>query len=89
MHRPPVSASEIPGPLALSPCGEGVYEVCDATGERVGRLKRIGAVWKFKAIGRGMGGELEPGGGPLTAQHNTVFAQPDAAAVSEGLLGRA
>lgn len=73
-------------PLALRPLSEGVVEVVDARGELLGRLKRIGAVWKFKAIGRGPDGELEPGGGPLTARHNMVFDQPDAARVSQRLL---
>jgi hypothetical protein len=44
----------------------------------VGKLKLIGAVWKFKAIGYGAGGELIPGGGPLTERHNAGFDKLDA-----------
>jgi hypothetical protein len=65
---------------------EGVFAVLDAAGQQVGNLKRIGAVWKFKAVGYTATGAVEPGGGPLTARHNAVFAQADAAAVSAGLL---
>lgn len=75
-----------PGPLRLSPVNDGVYAVLDAAGQPVGNLKRIGAVWKFKAVGTTPSGELEPGGGPLTHRHNLVFERPDAAEVSAGLL---
>ena len=78
--------SAAPGPLSLSPVNEGVFAVLDANGEHVGYLKRIGAVWKFKAVGYDETGAIEPGGGPLTNQHNKVFAQPDAAGVSARLL---
>lgn len=74
-------------PLSLQPLGDGVFEVLDARGQLLGRLKRIGVVWKFKAIGLGPDGELEPGGGPLTLRHNMAFDQPDAARVSQRLLG--
>jgi hypothetical protein len=75
-----------PGPLSLHPVNDGVFAVLDARGQPVGNLKRIGAVWKFKAVGHNASGELEPGGGPLTARHNAVFERPDAAEVSAGLL---
>jgi len=79
--------SAVPGPLTLSPVNdEGVFAVLDATGQPVGNLKRIGAVWKFKAVGRTEQGELVPGGGPLTERHNAVFQRPDEAEVSAGLL---
>ena len=78
--------SAVPGPLRLSPVNEGVFAVLDARGDHVGYLKRIGAVWKFKAVGNTALGELVPGGGPLTERHNTVFQRPDAAEVSAGLL---
>jgi hypothetical protein len=78
--------SEVPGPLRLSPVNEGVFAVLDATGQPVGNLKRIGAVWKFKAVGSTVSGDTVPGGGPLTARHNAVFERPDAAEVSTGLL---
>jgi len=53
-----------------------------------GKLKRTGAVWKLKAIGYGYdaAGKLIPGGGPFTDRHNTVFAAPDAVAVSATLV---
>jgi len=69
-------------PLALAPAQSGVCGVLDAQGLHVGNLKLIGAVWKFKAIGYGPGGELMPGGGPLTERHNTVFAMPDVAEIN-------
>lgn len=43
------------------------------TGEHVGNLKRIGAIWKFKAIGYDAHGDVEPGGGPLTERHNLII----------------
>lgn len=78
--------SAAPGPLSLRPVNEGVFDVRDAAGQPVGYLKRIGAVWKFKAVGSTALGELVPGGGPLTDRHNAVFERPDAADVSAGLL---
>ena len=78
--------SPVRGPLSLQPVNEGVFAVLDATGQPVGNLKRIGAVWKFKAVGTTAQGETVPGGGPLTERHNAVFERPDAAEVSAGLL---
>ena len=78
--------SAAPGPLSLRPVNEGVFAVLDAAGQHVGYLKRIGAVWKFKAVGSTARGETVPGGGPLTERHNMVFERPDAAEVSAGLL---
>jgi len=75
-----------PGPLSLRRVNDGVFAVLDAAGQHVGNLKRIGAVWKFKAVGSTARGETVPGGGPLTERHNTVFDRPDAAEVSAGLL---
>lgn len=75
-----------PCPLSLHPVNAGVFAVHDAAGLHVGNLKRIGAVWKFKAVGYTAAGEPEPGGGPLTGRHNTVFEQPDAAELSARLL---
>jgi hypothetical protein len=43
----------------------------------VGYLKLINGRWKFKAIGYDPHGDLIPGGGPLTNQHNTTFASLD------------
>jgi hypothetical protein len=64
--------------LSLSPVNANVYSVHLADGAHVGNLKRIGMVWKFKAIGYDSHGAIEPGCGPLTHQHNMEFAQPDA-----------
>ena len=72
-------------PLHLVNVNANVYAVHTQAGAHVGNLKRIGAIWKFKAVGYGAQGEVEPGGGPLTAQHNTVFEAPDPAAVSAQL----
>lgn len=74
------------GPLSLRPVKDGVFAVVDASGQPLGYLKHIGAVWKFKAVGTTAGGDLVPGGGPLTDRHNTVFDRPDAAEVSARLL---
>ncbi|MBD3893656.1 hypothetical protein [Hydrogenophaga sp.] len=74
------------GPMSLHPVNEGVFAVRDAAGQPVGNLKRIGSVWKFKAVGYTAAGEPEPGGGPLTAQHNRVFERPDASELSARLL---
>jgi hypothetical protein len=76
----------LPGPLSLQPVNANVHSVHLANGAHVGNLKRIGGVWKFKAVGYDEAGAVEPGGGPLTDQHNMVFAQPDAAEVSARLL---
>ena len=37
--------------LTLHPVNEGVVAVHLASGEPVGHLKRIGGLWKFKAMG--------------------------------------
>jgi hypothetical protein len=82
-----LSGDEVQVPLSQCPLSEGVCELRDARGQLLGRLKRIGAVWKFTAIGVTPDGELEPGGGPLTARHNMAFEQLDVAVISERLLG--
>jgi hypothetical protein len=66
-----------------------MHSVHLADGAHVGNLKHVGSVWKFKALGYDATGAVEPGGGPLTDQHNTVFAQPDAKEVSARLLADA
>ena len=73
------------GPLTLRAFNADVYSVYQADGQHVGNLKRVGAVWKFKAIGYETDGQVVPGGGPLTDRHNTVFNLPDAADVSHRL----
>lgn len=76
----------MPGALSLKPVNANVHSVHLADGAHVGNLKRVGAVWKFKAVGYDQAGAVEPGRGPLTNQHNMVFAQPDATEVSARLL---
>ena len=75
--------------LALKPINANVHSVhlVDGAmaGAHVGNLKRMGTVWKFKAVGYDGAGCVEPGGGPLTGQHNMEFAQPDAVNVNEQL----
>ena len=72
--------------LTLHRTNDQVVRVLDSQGECVGNLKLIGSVWKFKALGHDAGGDLVPGGGPLTGRHNMTFAVLDEAAVSAALL---
>ena len=74
--------------LHLHPVNAQVYGVLTASGEHVGNLKLIGAVWKFKAIGYDASGGVIPGGGTLTDRHNTLFASLDPAQI-ERVLGSA
>ncbi len=71
--------------LSLRPVTPDVYSVHGPDGAHLGNLKRIDAVWKFKAVGYDAAGRVIPGGGPRTDQHNTVFAAPDAAELSARL----
>ena len=70
-------AVPLSGALTVQPVNANVCSVHLADGAHVG---------KFKAVGYDAAGAVEPGGGPLTEQHNMVFAQPDAAEVSARLL---
>ena len=63
-----------PASQQLRPVNAQVFSVHAASGEHIGNLKLIGGVWKFKAIGYDVSGQVIPGGGPLTDQHNTAFA---------------
>ena len=83
----PVPSGPLAGPLQLLPVNSEVVAVHTATGAHVGSLKKVGGVWKFKAVGYDAAGRMEPGHGPLTDQHNMAFATPDAAEVSARLLG--
>lgn len=83
-HVPP---GPLAGPLQLLPVDAAVVSVHTADSAHVGSLKLVGGVWKFKAMGYGADGGMEPGHGPLTDQHNMAFAAPDAAEVSARLLG--
>lgn len=71
--------------LQLRPVNADVFAVHSADGAHVGNLKRVGAVWKFKAVGYEPDGSVVPGGGPLTERHNTTFTAPDPAAVNAQL----
>jgi hypothetical protein len=71
--------------LTLTPVNADVHSVHLPDGTHVGNLKRIGTVWKFKAIGYDAAGKVIPGGGPFTDRHNTTFAAPDALVVSAQL----
>ena len=68
----------------FKPVSDQVVSVYLLTGELVGNLKRIGSVWKFKAIGV-QAGQLVPGGGPLTHRHNLTFAALDEATITATL----
>ena len=70
----------------FKPVSDQVVSVYLVTGEWVGNLKRIGSVWKFKAIGV-EAGQLVPGGGLLTHRHNLTFASLDEAVISAALRG--
>ena len=83
-HLPP---GPVAGPLHLLPINDAVVAVHTADGAHVGSLKKVGGAWKFKAMGYGPAGGMEPGHGPLTDQHNMQFATPDADEVSARLLG--
>ena len=73
--------------LTLTAVNGNVHSVHLADGSHVGNLKRIGALWKFKAVGYDNTGGVVPGGGPFTSQHNTPFAAPDVAEI-KARLGR-
>jgi hypothetical protein len=71
--------------LSLRTVNTLVYSVHHSDGLHVGNLKRIGDIWKFKAVGYEADGAVVPGGGPLTHRHNTVCDAPDAAHVTARL----
>ena len=71
--------------FTLTPINANAHSVHLPDGAHIGNLKRIGDVWKFKAIGYDEDGGVVPGGGPFTDWHNTPFAQADAAEVSAKL----
>ena len=76
-----VAGAAVPA-LSLTLVNAHVHSVHRPDGLHVGNLKRVGAVWKFKAIGYDTTGAVLPGGGPLTERHNSAFAAPDALDVS-------
>ena len=73
--------------LTLTFVNANVYSVHLADGAHVGNLKRIGALWKFKAVGYDASGGVEPGGGPFTDRHNTVLLEPDVLELNARLGG--
>ena len=75
--------------LTLTFVNANVYSVHLADGSHVGNLKRIGALWKFKAVGYDATGSVEPGGGPFTHRHNTVLSEPDVLELNAKLGGSA
>jgi hypothetical protein len=75
-------------PLALRLVNANVFSLHQADGMHVGNLKRIGGLWKFKAVGYETDGSVVPGGGPLTNFHNTTFATPDVVQVNTSLGSR-
>jgi hypothetical protein len=72
----------------LERLNEGVLRVMHSEHGHVGNLKRIGSAWKFKAVGYGAGGEVIPGGGPLTDFHNTVLPAPDEVLLNAAFTSR-
>ena len=79
------AAVKIEGGRVLAPTVEFLTSRGIPVMAHVGNLKRIGNVWKFKAIGYDANGKVIPRGGPLTDRHNTPFATSDAAEVSQKL----
>ena len=73
--------------LILQPVNDQVYAVNTAQGVHVGNLKRVGALWKFKAVGYDESGAVMPGHGPLTYRHNLSFADLDAVRICAQLAG--
>ena len=63
------------------------WRVLSEQAHHVGNLKRVGEVWKFKAIGYDANGAMMPGHGPLTHRHNMSFAALDAALICKALGG--
>jgi hypothetical protein len=72
--------------LSLAPVNALVYRVLTCDGSHVGNLKRIGALWKFKAVGYEPDGAVVPGGGPFTEHHNAAFDVADAGQLTARLL---
>jgi hypothetical protein len=71
--------------LTLRDVNANVHSLHLTDGAHVGNLKRVGVLWKFKAVGYDDTGAVEPGGGLLTDLHNTEFTAPDIDAVNTRL----
>ena len=72
--------------LRLHPISPGICRVHADSGLHVGNLKLIGGVWKFKAIGFNLSGQVIPGGGLLTHRHNVTFTALDQAEIDRVLI---
>ena len=68
--------------LRLHPISSSICHVLTDAGQHVGNLKLIAGMWKFKAIGYDEAGQVVPGGGLLTGQHNTIFTVLDEAEIN-------
>lgn len=75
----------MPRQFKLQPESSGICRVLTDAGLHVGNLKLIGSVWKFKAIGFDVSGQVIPGGGPLTDRHNATFTGLDEADINRVL----
>ena len=73
--------------LSLHEENDMVWRVLSGQVQHVGNLKRVGDVWKFKAMGYDANGAMMPGHGPLTHRHNMSFAALDAALICKALGG--
>ena len=73
--------------LSLHKENDLVWRVLSRQVEHVGNLKRVGGVWKFKAMGYDANGAMMPGHGPLTHRHNMSFGELDAVLICASLGG--
>ncbi|MES2879259.1 MAG: hypothetical protein V4713_12625 [Pseudomonadota bacterium] len=76
-----------PPTLSLTCVNANVHSVHLPDGSHVGNLKRIGAIWKFKAVGYDDTGGVEPGSGPFTHRHNTPLSNADVDELNAKLCG--
>jgi hypothetical protein len=74
--------------MHIEKINEGVCALYDPAGLHVGHFKWIQGQWKFKAVGYGPHNQLLPGGGPLTARHNSTFAQLDETEIRTHFFGK-
>jgi len=88
MHTVVPSPTPSDNALMLKCVNAHVHSVHQSDGTHVGNLKRVGDIWKFKAVGYETDGAVVPGGGPFTERHNTALNEPDAALLTAKLLGR-
>ena len=72
--------------LTLRRLNDSVYRVLSDHDLHVGNMKLINGLWKFKAIGYDRNGDITPGWGPLTEQHNTTFVALDEPLINARLV---